>query len=82
MSDAATASPDSEIAACLRTPAASRYLGIPESTLTKMRVSGDGPAFVRLSAKSIGYRKCDLDAYLASRVCKSTADRPMAMAAA
>jgi predicted DNA-binding transcriptional regulator AlpA len=74
MSDA-TVSLDAETVACLRTPAASRYLGIPESTLTKLRCQGTGPAFVRLTAKSIGYRKCDLDAFLAARVVSPTADR-------
>jgi predicted DNA-binding transcriptional regulator AlpA len=72
---------DIALAACLRTRAASRYLGIPESTLTKMRVTGTGPAFVRLTTKSVGYRVSDLDAYLEARVCQSTADRPETMAA-
>jgi len=68
--------------ACMRTPEASKYLGIAESTLEKMRVTGTGPAFIRVGTKTVVYRKADLDAYLAARVCKSTADRPMAMAAA
>lgn len=69
-------------AACLRTRDASRYLGIPESTLTKMRVTGAGPVFVRLTIKSVGYRISDLDAYLAARICHSTADQPETMAPA
>jgi hypothetical protein len=65
--------------ACLRTPGASRYLSIPESTLTKMRVAGTGPAFVRYGNKSVRYRIADLEAWLETRVCKTTADhRPIA----
>lgn len=68
---------------CLRTPEASRYLSIPESTLTKMRVTGTGPKFVRYGTKSVRYRKADLDAWLENRLCMTTADhRPMAMVAA
>lgn len=59
---------------CLRTPEASRYLEIPESTLEKMRVTGTGPSFVRYGTKSVRYRIADLDAWLATRVCKTTAD--------
>jgi len=64
--------------ACLRTPEASDYTGIPESTLTKMRVHGTGPQFVRLGTKAVGYRKCDLDSWLAGRVCISTAQKAQA----
>ena len=64
---------------CLRTPEASRYLNIPESTLTKMRVTGTGPIFIRMGTKTVRYRKSDLDTWLEKRVCKTTADhRPMA----
>ena len=66
--------------ACLRTPEASKYLSIAESTLEKMRVTGTGPQFVRVGTRTVAYRKADLDAFLDARVCTSTADRPMVAA--
>jgi predicted DNA-binding transcriptional regulator AlpA len=66
--------------ACLRTPEASKFLGIAESTLEKMRVTGTGPVFIRIGTRTVAYRKQDLDAFLAARVCQSTLDRPMAAA--
>jgi predicted DNA-binding transcriptional regulator AlpA len=64
--------------ACMRTPAASLYIGIAESTLNKMRLTGDGPPFVKVGPRAVAYRKADLDAWLAARVRRSTSDNPMA----
>jgi predicted DNA-binding transcriptional regulator AlpA len=61
---------------CMRTPEAARYVALSESTLTKMRLTGDGPPFVKLS-RAVAYRKTDLDAWLAARVHRSTSDKPM-----
>ncbi len=47
-----------------RTPGAGNYVGLSASTLEKMRLSGDGPAFVRLGGRAIGYDIRDLDAWL------------------
>ena len=46
-----------------------------ESTLAKMRMRGDGPPFVKLGARLIGYYEHDLDAWAASRRRQSTSER-------
>ena len=51
----------------LRTQAAATYCGLSPSTLEKMRSRGDGPRFVRLPAKSVGYDLADLDAWITAR---------------
>jgi predicted DNA-binding transcriptional regulator AlpA len=67
------------ISRVLRNPRAARALGLSESTLNKMRVRGDGPPFVRLGAKLVGYLQEDLDRWLESRRTLSTsAARPEA----
>lgn len=55
-----------------RTDAAAEYVGLAQSTLEKLRGSGQGPRFVRLSAKSVGYDLADLDKWLDSRKAEST----------
>lgn len=51
----------------LRTPEAAEYLGLAASTVEKMRLTGDGPRFVRLGGRAIGYDIADLDAWLDGR---------------
>ena len=63
--------------ACMRTPEAAHYLALAESTLTKMRLTGDGPPFVKVGPRAVAYRKADLDAWLQARVRRSTSDKPM-----
>ena len=48
----------------LRTPGAGSYVGLSASTLEKMRLAGDGPIFVRLGGRAIGYDVKDLDEWL------------------
>ena len=63
--------------ACMRPPAAAKYVGLAQSTLNKLRLTRDGPPFVKVGLRAVAYRRSDLDAWLASRVCRSTADKPM-----
>lgn len=56
------------------TEAAARHIGLAVSTLEKMRVTGDGPPFVKLG-RAVRYRISDLEAYLAERVVASTSQR-------
>lgn len=63
---------------CMRTPEAARYVALSESTLTKMRLTGDGPPFVKVGPRAVAYRRSDLDAWLEARVRRSTSDNPMA----
>jgi predicted DNA-binding transcriptional regulator AlpA len=50
------------------------HLRLSERTLERFRVSGCGPKFVRMG-KSIRYRLCDVEAWIASRVVGSTSER-------
>ena len=68
--------------ACMRTPEASRYVALAESTLTKMRLTGHGPPFVKVGARAVAYRKADLDAWLQARVRRSTSDAPTVLPSA
>ena len=56
----------------LRTPEAARFLALSPSTLEKMRLTGDGPPFVRLGARAVGYDVDDLRKWLRSRRASST----------
>jgi predicted DNA-binding transcriptional regulator AlpA len=58
----------------LRPPEAAPYIGLSVSTLAKQRLRGDGPKFVRLSPRAIGYLQADLDEWVASRRCLSTSE--------
>jgi predicted DNA-binding transcriptional regulator AlpA len=58
----------------LRPPEAAVYIGLAKSTLAKQRLRGDGPKFVRLSARAIGYLQADLDAWLADKRFGSTSE--------
>ena len=48
----------------VRTREAAEYVGLSASTLEKRRLSGDGPRFVRLGGKAIGYDLKDLDEWI------------------
>lgn len=56
------------------TEGASRRIGLAESTLEKLRCSGEGPKFVKLG-RAVRYRVADLDAFVAARVVSSTSQR-------
>lgn len=58
----------------LRTGAAALYTGLAESTLEKLRVSGDGPIYIRVGRVVI-YDPDDLDAWFESHKRRSTSDR-------
>ena len=58
----------------MRPPQASRYLGLSTSFLAKKRLTGDGPRFIRLSARAIGYQQSDLDDWLKQKLCSSTSE--------
>lgn len=62
----------------MRPPNAAKYLGLSASTLAKQRLRGDGPKFVRLSARAIGYLQTDLNSWLAGKRFGSTSEYPAA----
>ncbi len=49
----------------LRPPKAAKYLGIAESTLAKLRMGRNGPAFHKLG-RAVVYDRDDLDTWLAA----------------
>jgi predicted DNA-binding transcriptional regulator AlpA len=48
----------------LRTKEAADYVGLSQSSLEKRRLTGDGPVFIRLGGRAVGYDLRDLDAWL------------------
>ena len=48
----------------LRTPDAASYIGLSSSTLEKKRLTGDGPEFIRLGGRAVGYDVAALDAWI------------------
>lgn len=59
--------------AILRTDEAARYVGLPRRTFQTLRANGELPPHVKLGVRANGWRICDLDAWLASRIVKETA---------
>jgi hypothetical protein len=53
---------------------AGAQLGVRAGTLERWRGTGDGPAFIRLSAKTVRYRREDLEAFVAANVRRNTAE--------
>ena len=61
----------------LDTAGAAKYLGLACPTLVRMRLTGNGPQYAKLSPGPRGpvrYRRADLDAWLASRLVRSTSE--------
>jgi predicted DNA-binding transcriptional regulator AlpA len=61
--------------------AAAAYTGLAESTLNKLRMSGAGPRFLKISARRVAYDTSDLDEWLASKRRRSTSDNGQLAAA-
>jgi Helix-turn-helix domain len=77
MAQSATPPPQAPAAvasADLMTPAAvADRLGVSTKLLERWRGTGEGPAFVRLTRKTLRYRAADIEAFIAYRVRASTA---------
>ena len=48
----------------LRTPEAAAYIGLCASTVEKLRLTGNGPHFIRLGRRAVGYAIEDLDGWI------------------
>ncbi|MGR9539374.1 helix-turn-helix transcriptional regulator [Rhizobium leguminosarum] len=55
----------------LRTEDAANYTGLSASTLTKLRLTGDGPEYIKIG-KSVVYDPNDLETWLTSKRRRST----------
>lgn len=58
----------------LLTREAAAHLRAAESTLEKWRIRGDGPPFIRIGSRKVGYLRADLDRWLEGRRCRSTSE--------
>lgn len=61
----------------LTTAEAAEYLGLSKPTLERFRLTGAGPVYAKLTPGNRGpvrYRRTDLDAWLASRIVRSTSE--------
>ena len=45
----------------------SAWLGVSLPSLQRMRSNGSGPHYVQLSSRRLGYRRSDVEAWLAAR---------------
>jgi excisionase family DNA binding protein len=55
---------DGEPKRYLKASEAGKYLGVSESTMVRLRLSGEGPYFVRFPGGAIRYAPEDLDAWM------------------
>jgi excisionase family DNA binding protein len=58
----------------LTTEQAAQYLGVSKAFLERDRWAGAKIPFIRVGVRAVRYRKSDLDAYITSRVRRSTSD--------
>ena len=58
----------------LRTGDAAAYVGLSPSTLEKKRLTGDGPRFIHLGGRSVGYDLADLDDWLDQQKAATSVD--------
>lgn len=54
------------------------YLRSSTSTLAKLRMSGDGPRYVRQSTRKTLYRRAELDAWLSAKTFANTSAEAVA----
>jgi predicted DNA-binding transcriptional regulator AlpA len=52
---------------------AAKVVGLSASTLAKLRLNGNGPAYCKLGRRVV-YRPADLDEWLQTRVARDTTD--------
>lgn len=61
----------------MTTPAVAQWTGLSEVTLRRWRISGEGPAFVRLG-RAVRYRREDIAAFVERRTYSSTTQADVA----
>jgi predicted DNA-binding transcriptional regulator AlpA len=53
---------------------AAEFLGLSPRTMQGMRVSGNGPDYVKLGSRAVRYRLSDLEEYIEDRIQSSTSE--------
>lgn len=61
----------------MTTSEAAAYLRLKTNTLAIYRMTGEGPTYIKQSARRILYRRSDLDEWLNKRAFRSTSDAHM-----
>lgn len=61
-------------ASLLTTTEAARYIGMSKAFLERDRWAGARIPFVRVGSRAVRYRRADLEAYLESRLRRSTSE--------
>jgi len=64
---------NSKVQEVLRARDAAQFVGLSESTLAKLRLNGNGPAYCKLGRRVV-YRRADLEQWLESRTTRDTSD--------
>lgn len=57
----------------LDTREAAAYVRLSKPTLERFRLTGEGPCYAKMG-KAVRYRRADLDAWLSSRLIRSTSE--------
>ena len=63
----------SDLPKVVSTKIAARLVGLSESTLAKLRLTGNGPVYCKLGRRVV-YRPSDLEQWLQSRTTRDTSD--------
>ncbi len=58
----------------LNTPEAAKRLGLTPQYLKVLRVTGDGPPFVKVARRAVRYRASDIEDWLATSTFRSTTE--------
>ena len=58
----------------LTTQEAANYLGVSKAFLERDRWAGARIQFIKVGSRAVRYRRADLDAYLDTRIRRSTSD--------
>ena len=66
--------------ALINEKAAGDFLGLTDRAVQKIRQTGDGPRYVRISSRCLRYRRIDLRTWAEARIRKSTSDPGQAAA--
>lgn len=53
---------------------ASEIIGMKVSTLRYWRITGEGPAFIKVGGRCVRYKLCDINEWIESRRYRSTAE--------
>ncbi len=64
-----------DLESLLREDAAAQFLGFKTRTLQAWRISGGGPAYIKIYSRAVRYRKSDLIAWAESLRRVSTSDK-------